>query len=102
MNLRYYPVEKLKADLLAIAGRHLDLARYRIFFFGSRITGGGDERSDVDVGVDGPMPVPPEILNAIKEELEELPALYKIDLVDFFSVSEEFKKVALSKIEVIK
>ena len=102
MNLRHYPAEKLKADLLAIAGRHLDLSKYRIFFFGSRVTGKGDEYSDGDVGVDGPGPVPSEKMSAILEELENLPVLYKIDFVDFTAVPEEFRKVALAKIEVIK
>ena len=102
MNLRYYPPDKLKADLLAIAGRHLDLTQYRLFFFGSRVTGKGDDHSDVDVGVEGPGPVPPDKIRAIKEELEKLPSLYKIDFVDFAGVSEEFRKVAQSAREVIK
>ncbi|HBB66819.1 MAG: hypothetical protein A2X28_00090 [Elusimicrobia bacterium GWA2_56_46] len=102
MNLLHYPVEKLKADLIAIAGRRLDLAEYRLFFFGSRVTNKGNDHSDVDVGVEGPAPIPEEILGAIKDDLEKLPVLYKIDFVDFASVSEDFKKVALARIEVIK
>ncbi len=102
MHLKHYPVEKLRADLLKIVGRRLDLAEYRLFFFGSRVTGKGDDRSDIDVGVEGPAPVPPEPLQAIKDDLQNLPTVYKIDLVDFSSVPEDFKKVALAKIEVIK
>ncbi|MCX5792562.1 MAG: nucleotidyltransferase domain-containing protein [Elusimicrobia bacterium] len=95
-------MEKLKADLLAIVGRRLDLSKYRLFFFGSRVTNKGDDHSDIDVGIEGPAPVAGATLGAIKEELENLPAVYKIDLVDFASVSDDFRKVALAKIEVIK
>lgn len=102
MNLQHYPAEKLKADLLAIVGRRLDLTQYRLFYFGSRVTNKGDDHSDIDVGVEGPAPVPAEVLDGIKEDLVNLPVVYKIDLVDFASVPEDFKKVALANIEVIK
>ncbi|MFH1619260.1 MAG: nucleotidyltransferase domain-containing protein [bacterium] len=102
MNLQHYPAEKLKADLLAIVGRRLDLTQYLLFYFGSRVTNKGDDHSDIDVGVEGPAPVPAAILDGIKEDLVNLPVIYKIDFVDFASVSDDFKKVALAKIEVIK
>lgn len=102
MNLRHYPVEKLKTDLRSIVGRSLDLAQYRLFFFGSRVTNSGDDHSDIDVGVEGPAPVPAAALSAIKEELEDLPTVYKVDLVDFAAVSGDFRQVALAKIEVIE
>jgi len=102
MNLRHYPVEKLKTDLRAIVGRRLDLAQYRLFFFGSRVTNNGDDHSDIDVGVEGPVPVPDATLSDIKDELENLPTVYKVDLVDFASISGDFRKVALTKIEVIE
>jgi predicted nucleotidyltransferase len=102
MNLRHYPAEELKKELLAIIGKQLCLDKYRIFFFGSRITGKGDDRADVDVGIEGAVPVPVEKMRAIKEAAENLPVLYKIDFVDFYSVSEDFKKVAMSGIEIIK
>lgn len=102
MNLRHYPVEKLKTDLRSIVGRRLDLAQYRLFFFGSRVTNSGDDHSDIDVGVEGPAPVPPAALSAIKEELEDLPTVYKVDLVDFAEVSGDFRQVALANIEVIE
>ena len=38
----------------------------------------------------------------IKEEIEELPTLYKFDLIDFFDVSEDFKKEALKYVEELQ
>ncbi|MEK7541952.1 MAG: nucleotidyltransferase domain-containing protein [Patescibacteria group bacterium] len=101
MRLEHYPEEKLKREILAILGRHLDLARYRVFFFGSRvIPGKGTERSDIDIGIEGP-PIPTSVWFDILKELEEVPTLYTIQLVDFNTVAARFKEVALQHIETI-
>lgn len=101
MRLEFYPVEKLKKEILEIIGRYLDLKVYRVFFFGSRVIGKGSERSDIDVGIEGPLPVPPKIMSEIEDEIENLPTLYKIEIVDFSQVPEKFKKVAKEKIEIL-
>lgn len=99
MRLEHYPIDALKREIVAIAGRHLDLSVYRMFFFGSRVTGTSSERSDIDVGIEGPAEVPLNALWAIREEIDELPTLYSIDVIDFSVVSEGFKKVALENTE---
>ncbi|MEK7510592.1 MAG: nucleotidyltransferase domain-containing protein [Patescibacteria group bacterium] len=101
MRLEHYDTEKLKKEILSILGKHLNLSEYRAFFFGSRVNGREDERSDIDVGIEGSRPVPSIAMLEIQEEMENLPTLYKIDLVDFSDVSEKFKKVAKQHIEVI-
>lgn len=102
MRLENYPSEKLKNQIIKIVGKYLDLSKYRVFFFGSRVSGGGDERSDIDVGIDGPDSLPLRALSDIKDELDNLPVLYKIDVVDFKNISDQFRRVALEKIEEIK
>lgn len=101
MRLEHYPLEKLKAELLEILARHLDLSRYRVFFFGSRVTGKGTDRSDIDVGIEGREPIPFGTLFAIREDVGRIPTLYKIDVVDFRGASEDFREVALQHIEII-
>lgn len=100
-RLEHYPIEKLKAEVLRIVGKHLDLNTYRVFLFGSRVTGTGDEHSDIDIGIEGPAPVPWEIMGKIKEEIENMDILYSIDVVDFSTVGDDFKSVAKQSIEVI-
>jgi uncharacterized protein len=78
--------------------RHLPDPAYRIFLFGSRATGSAAPRSDVDIGIEGPAPVPRAALAAIQDELEEAPTLYTIDVVDFTRVSEQFREVARQRI----
>lgn len=101
MRLEHYPVEKLKKEILEVVGRHLDLTKYHVFFFGSRITGKGTDRSDIDVGIEGSEPIPARAWLEIKEEIENIPMLYKIEIVDFSQVANIFKDVAFSHIESI-
>lgn len=102
MRLENYPVEKLKKEIVTILKKHLNLKSVKIFFFGSRVTGKGDERSDIDIGLEGPQEIPLEIMSKIKEEIEDLPIFYKIEIVDFKKVSPDFYQVAHKKIEMIK
>jgi predicted nucleotidyltransferase len=93
------PADAAKFAALVIR-RHLPDPVYRIFLFGSRATGSAAERSDIDIGIEGPAPVPHPALAAIQEELEEAPTLYTIDVVDFTRVPEKFRKVARQRIRL--
>ncbi len=101
MRLEHYPIDKLKKELLEIIGKHLDLSKYKVFFFGSRITGKGDDRSDIDVGIEGPDPIPGSTLSLITEEVENIRTLYTIEIVDFKKVSDNFYNVAKQNIKMI-
>jgi predicted nucleotidyltransferase len=100
MRLEYYSVDKLKKEILEILGKYLDLSKYKVFFFGSRVRGNSDERADIDIGIEGPE-IPAYAKLEIEEELENLPIPYKIDFVDFNNVSDKFKKVAKEHIEYL-
>ena len=93
--------KKIKKEILEIVGKYLDLKKYKVFFFGSRVVGKGDERSDIDVGIEGKKPVPAGAFLDIQDEIENLPTLYKIEIVDFAEVDKKFKEVAQKHIELI-
>lgn len=99
MKLEFYPAEDLKKEIIKIVSKYLDLNLFRVFFFGSRVKGDSFPRADIDLGIEGPEEIPASIKIKIEEELERLPILYKIDLVDFKNVSERFKREALKHIE---
>lgn len=101
MNLEYYSKEKLRKEVLEIVGKYLDLRKYRIFFFGSRVRGDNFPGSDIDIGIDGSEPIPPAIKLEIEEQLDNLPTLYKFDLIDFNTVSVEFKKEVYKNVEFL-
>lgn len=101
MRLEHYSVEKLKKEILTIISRHLDVSKYHVFFFGSRVVNKGTERSDIDIGIEGEFPVSAKTLFDVQEEVDNLPTLYKIEIVDFGRVPEKFREVALSHKELI-
>ncbi|MBI2055826.1 MAG: nucleotidyltransferase domain-containing protein [Candidatus Sungbacteria bacterium] len=101
MRLEHYPVDKLKKEILNALAKHLDVTAYRVFFFGSRVTGKGTDRSDIDVGIEGP-PIPPHIWFDIQEEFENFPTLYKVEIVDFNRVSPRFRDIASQNTEELK
>jgi len=102
MRLEHYDPVVLKREILAIISRHLDIKKYRVFVFGSRVNGGGNERSDIDIGIEGEMSIPNSALGNIKEDVENLDTLYTIDVVDFAAVSDRFKAVALKHTEPLQ
>ena len=65
------------------------------------MTGRGTERSDIDLGIEGPEPIPHETLQDIEEKIEALPTLYKIEVVDFHRVPEKFAAVAHRAVEYL-
>ncbi len=101
MKTKFYPREKLEQDILHIVGKQIDLNQYRVFFFGSRVEGKGDERSDIDIGIEGSKNIPLETIARIKEGLSNLPTLYSFDVVDFAQADDDFKKVAKKHIKEI-
>jgi len=101
MKIEFYSEKKLKKEILNIIGKYLDLNKYKVFFFGSRAEGKNSPRSDIDIGIEGPKEIPLEIMAKIKEEVEEIPTLYKIDIIDFKSVEKDFYEVAKKKVEFL-
>ncbi len=102
MRITYYSEKKLKREILEIIGRYLDLTKYKVFFFGSRVKGDSFPRADIDIGIEGPKEIPGNLKLEIEEEIDKLPTLYKFDVVDFKNISDRFKKEALKHIEYVK
>ena len=75
---------------------------YRLFLFGSRAIDLNNERSDIDIGILSDAGLTGKELASIQERLENIPTLLKIDLVDFDSVTDDFKLTALKNARNIK
>jgi len=103
MRLERFSEEELKKEILEIVGNSLDLQEYKLFFFGSRAGEGekGDEHSDIDIGIEGKTIIPAKAMREIKEKIDNLPILYKIEIVDLKDVSEDFYEIAKQNIEEI-
>ena len=90
-------VDEARHMCVDIVRRHLPDPAYKLFLFGSRARGTAHERSDIDIGIEGPVAVPYEILASIIDEIEESPTLYSVDVIDLKRAPEQFRAVALER-----
>lgn len=94
MNENYISIAK------KIVLEKVPLDQYAVFLFGSRVTGNNHRLSDIDVGILGNQRLPAIKQLEIEESLENSDIILKVDVVDFSTVSSDFKKEALSNIEI--
>ncbi|MCG2725955.1 MAG: nucleotidyltransferase domain-containing protein [Elusimicrobia bacterium] len=74
---------------------------YKIFLFGSNAKGDFTETSDIDIGILAEKQIPFSIMVEIRERIEQIKTLRKIDAVDLNSMSENFKNSALKYARII-
>ena len=74
--MKYNLPDRILRELFSFAQTH---SITKIILFGSRARGTNTERSDIDIAVSG---VVSHDIYELQEELENIPTLYKIDLVD--------------------
>lgn len=66
---------------------------HEVWAFGSRVTGKAKEYSDLDLTVISKKPLPLKTMSLMKEAFSESNLPFKVDLVDWSLISEEFQKV---------
>jgi len=91
----------LREQVRGIIGRHLGQRRYRLYLFGSRARGDATSRSDYDFGVQADGPLELATLARIRADLEDLPVLQRIDVVDLTAATPEFVHRALEHSQVL-
>jgi predicted nucleotidyltransferase len=69
----------------------------RVLWYGSWVRGTAVLRSDVDLAIVGDRRVPPSVMACLRERIDELPTLRKIDLVDTSAVAEAMRQRILSE-----
>ncbi len=92
------PLEKLKEVFL----RFLKDEDVKVVLFGSRARGDFVSTSDVDVGIIIGEGVDRKKLILLREYIEELNIPYKVEIVDFSNVSEDFKQMVSKEAVVWK
>ncbi len=90
-------VEQAIQEVLA---HHIELGESFVFLFGSRAAGRGQRGSDYDIGVLGKRPLSLMTIAKIKDELEGYPLPVEVDVVDFLTASEDFKRLALREVKI--
>ena len=80
----------------SILNKYLPNPNYKYFIFGSRAIPKHRKFSDLDIGILGPSEIPGSIMVQIKQDLNDSDIPYLTEVVDFSTVSENFKRKALS------
>ncbi len=70
--------------------------------FGSRITGTIKDYSDLDLVIVDKEKLSDEIFYALKEDFEESDLPFRVDVLDWNRISDEFKKVINTRYEIIQ
>lgn len=74
-----------------------------VWAFGSRVTGKATETSDLDLAIIGDTPLDFETLATLRDAFSESRIPYKVDVVDWTTTSESFRKIVLNeKLVVLK
>lgn len=74
---------------------------YKILLFGSWAKGDSLKTSDLDIGILGKKKVPWPAMVKILEEVEEIPTLKKIDIVDLNATEKRFKNNVLKHAKIL-
>ena len=69
----------------------------RVLWYGSWVSGTAVPRSDVDLAVAADRQIPPVLMARLREQIDALPTLRKIDLVDVHQVGDALRERILSE-----
>jgi len=89
-------IQSILKQIAMIVNKEMD-RKYRLFLFGSRAGGDYHPKADIDIGILPDQPIDPRKLADIREKIENIPTLLRIDFVDFSSVGQDFRKIAMEK-----
>lgn len=82
---------KVLKQVVAIIRSYLD-ENYKIYLFGSWAKNSALPTSDLDIAILGRKKISWETMAKIRQEIENVPTLRQIDIVDLNSVGKDFRK----------
>jgi hypothetical protein len=94
-------VQPLVEEVVRVVCNHVHEEHLRMYLFGSWAQGKALSVSDLDIALDTGTPIKPAIIQIIADELEELPTLRKVDMVDLQAMDQEFRKRILQQGELV-
>lgn len=86
---------------IAITQKELDIVNgifrgpFKVILFGSRVKGNHQPYSDLDVCLQGNEKISLEIIAQINALIEQSDLPYRVDVVDYYRVSDAFKELIL-------
>jgi predicted nucleotidyltransferase len=95
---------KISPEDLQIVQSILDtfLPHDEVWAFGSRVTGKARQFSDLDLAIISQKPLDFDNYAALKEALSESSLPFKVDVVDWATISDEFKEIIKQNFIILK
>lgn len=97
--------------MIDIEPGHLEIVRrtlknvapgFEVRVFGSRLNGKARKFSDLDLALYSASPVPPRLVESLKDAFAHSDLPFQVDVLDWNGVSESFRKVMAARFEVIQ
>jgi predicted nucleotidyltransferase len=86
---------ELREQVVRIIVRHLAPQHFRLYLFGSRARGTATARSDYDFALEAGQSLDLATLARLRADLDDLPILQRVELVDLNEASDDFRHRAL-------
>lgn len=97
--------------MIDLSEKHLNIVRdilkryisnYKVWAFGSRVTGKAKQYSDLDLAIISDRPLDFGLLGAMRDAFSESDLPFKVDLIDWAVTSREFQAIIKQSYEVIQ
>ena len=79
-----------------------NIPEYKIRAFGSRVTGRAKTYSDLDLVIMSSSPIDKKILYSLEEEFAESDLPFRVEILDWQTIPENFQKIINEKYENIQ
>jgi predicted nucleotidyltransferase len=73
-----------------------------VWIFGSRVTHSIKPFSDIDLVIINQNPIPLKTMVQLEEAFSESTLPYKVDVLEWLSLQDDFKKIILKRYEVVQ
>lgn len=93
---------KYIAEIREFVTKYFKDDKVKIFLFGSRARKDNHTSSDIDIGIVPYGEVDEKKITLLREQIENLNTPYRIEIVNFLEVSEDFKREALKEATIWK
>jgi predicted nucleotidyltransferase len=94
-------IQPILKRIVQVIRRYLPDESHRILLFGSWTTLEAAPTSDIDIAIAGATAVDPGVMSEIHEEIDQLPTLRKIQIIDLQHVHDRFRDRVISQGQVL-
>ena len=94
-------IRPILTRIVQVIRRYLSDESHRILLFGSWATLEAAPTSDIDIAIAGATAVDPTVMSEIIEEIDTLPTLRKIQIIDVQHVHDRFRDHILSQGQIL-